>query len=76
MKKRLWFERVLPGSPTEKAGLPPVDQLIAVEGIEIKKVKEIHHALAEKGWRNDITVTIIREGIKKEMIVTLSLLEE
>jgi predicted metalloprotease with PDZ domain len=39
-KKRLWFERVIPGSPAEKAGLPPVDQLIAVEGIEIKEVKK------------------------------------
>ena len=75
-KKRLWFERVIPGSPAEKVGLPPVDQLIAVEGIEIKEVKEIHHALLEKGWGNDITFTILRRGVKKEITVTLSLLKE
>ena len=74
--KGLWIERVLPGSPAEKAGLLPEDQLIAVEGIEIKEVKEIHHALSEKGWGNDITFTIIREGTRKEITVKLPLLED
>jgi hypothetical protein len=47
--KKLWFERVIPGSLAEKVRLPHMDQLIAVEGMEIKEVKEIHYALAEKG---------------------------
>jgi S1-C subfamily serine protease len=34
-------------------------------------VKEIQDALAEKGWGKDVTLTIIREGQKKEMTVTL-----
>jgi len=75
-QKGLWIERVLPGSPAEKAGLLPGDQLIAAEGIEIKEVKEIHHALSEKGWGKDITFTILRRGVKKEITVTLPLLEE
>jgi len=75
-KKRLWFERVIPGSPAEKVGLLPWDQLIAMEGIEIKEVKEIHHALSEKGWGNDITFTILRNGLKREIVVTLPTLEE
>jgi len=66
---------VIPGSRAEKAGLLPGDQLVAVERIEIREVKEIHHALAEKGWGKDITLTIIREGMKKEMTVTLPLLK-
>ena len=74
--KGLWIERVIPGSPAEKAGLLPRDQLIAVERIEIREVKEIHHALAEKGWGEDITLTIIREGMKKEITVTLPSVEE
>ncbi len=74
--KRFWIERVLPGSPAEKAGLLTGDQLIAVEGIEIKEVKEIHHALSEKGWGNDITFTIIRERMKKEVTVVLPPLKE
>jgi len=69
--KGLWIEQVIPGSPAEKAGLLPGDQFVAVEGIEIKEVKEIHDALAEKGWGKGITFTILREGIKKEITVTL-----
>ena len=71
--KGLWIEQVIPGSPAEKAGLLPGDQFVAVEGIEIKEVKEIHHALAEKGWGKEITFTILREGAKKEIVVTLPL---
>jgi len=69
--KGLVIDKVLPGSPAEKAGLLPGDQLIAVEGIEIGEVKEIHHALSEKGWGKDITFTTIRQGIKKEITVQL-----
>jgi S1-C subfamily serine protease len=72
----LWIEQVIPGSPAEKAGLLPGDQLIAVEGIEIKEVKEIHRALAEKGWGKEVNFTILREGTKKEITVTLPLLKE
>lgn len=50
--------------------------MIAVEQIEIREVKEIHHALAEKGWGKDIALTIIREGMKKEITVTLPSVEE
>jgi uncharacterized iron-regulated protein len=74
--KGLVIENVLPGSPAEKAGLLPGDQLIAVEGIEIREVKEIHHALSEKGWGNDVTFTISREGKQKEITVHLPPLED
>ena len=74
-RKGLWIEKVIPHSPAEKAGLLSGDQLMAVEGIEIKEVKEIHHALAEKGWGKDITFTIVREGKKKEITVKLPPLE-
>jgi uncharacterized iron-regulated protein len=70
--KGLWIEKVISESPAEKAGLLPGDQLIAVEGKEITKVKDIHDALSEKGWGKDVNVTIIRDGLKKEITVTLS----
>ena len=69
--KGLVIDQVLPGSPAEKAGLLPGDQLTAVEGIEIREVKEIHHALSEKGWGKDITFTITRDGKQKEITVRL-----
>jgi uncharacterized iron-regulated protein len=74
-QKGFWIEKVLPGSPAEKAGLLPGDQFIAVEGKEVTTIKEIHHALEQKGWGNDITFTILREGGKKEITVALPPLE-
>jgi uncharacterized iron-regulated protein len=67
----LEIERVIPGSPAEKAGLLPGDRLKAVEGKDVRAVREIHEALAEKGWGKEITLTIIREGEKKEITVIL-----
>jgi hypothetical protein len=70
-QKGLWIEKVIPDSPAEKAGLLPGDQLLSIEGKAIKQVKDIHHALAEKGWGNTVTLTILREGLKKDITVTL-----
>ena len=72
----LWIERVVPGSPAEKAGLLSGDQLIAVEGKEISEVTEIHEALSRKGWGKDVSLTIIRQGEKKELTVTLPPLKD
>jgi uncharacterized iron-regulated protein len=69
--KGMAIERVIPGSPAEKAGLLPGDQFIAVEGKEMKGVKDIHGALEQKGWGKEITFTILRDGMKKEITVTL-----
>ena len=67
----VWIERVIPGSPAHKAGLLSGDQFGAIEGKEIKEVKDIHHALAEKGWGKVVTITVIRQGVKKEITVSL-----
>ena len=74
--KGLWIERVIPESPAQKAGLLPGDQFIAVEGKEISKVKDIHDALSQKGWGKEIAFTILREGLRKEITVTLPPQEE
>ena len=74
--KGIWIERVIPGRPAEKAGLLAGDQFFAIDGKEVTKVKEIQDALAEKGWGKDVTVTILREGQKKEITVTLPLLKD
>jgi len=67
----LEIERIVPGSPAEKAGLLPGDRLMAVEGKEIRAVREIHEALEEKGWDKEIKFTIIREGLKIEVTVAI-----
>jgi len=70
-QKGLRVEKVIPESPAEKAGLYPGDRLVSVEGKEITKIKDIHHALEQKGWGNDITFTIMREGMEKKITVKL-----
>ena len=75
-QKGLVIEKVLPGSPAEKAGLLSGDQLISVEGREVTEVKEIHQVLEQKGWGNTIVFTVLREGMRKEITVTLPPSEE
>jgi len=70
-RKGLVVQRVLPGSPAEKAGLLPEDRFIAVEGKEVSNVRDIHQALEQKGWGNKITFTILREGKEKDVTVEL-----
>ena len=66
----VWIERVIPQSPAEEAGLLPEDQILSVDGKEIKKIKDIHDAVAGKDLGKGITFTILREGAKKEIKVT------
>ena len=67
----LVIERVLPGSPAEKADLLPGDQLVTVEGKEIKQARDIHQVLDERGWGKEVTFTILRNGETKVVTVTL-----
>ena len=69
--KEIWIERVLPDSPAEKAGLLPGDQLVAIDGKEVKTLREIHDAVAPRGWGKEIIVIILRNGEKKEVTVNL-----
>ncbi len=75
-QKGLWIEKVLPGSPAEKAGLLPGDQFIKAEGNEVTKVKDIHKVLEQKGWGKEVTFTIKREGMEREITVKLPPSEE
>jgi S1-C subfamily serine protease len=75
-QKGLVIEEVLPGSPAGKAGLLPGDRLIGVEGKEVTGVKQIHKVLEQKGWGSTLVFTILREGTKKEITVTLPPPEE
>jgi uncharacterized iron-regulated protein len=65
----VWIERVIPGSPAEKAGLLPGDRILSVDGKEIKRLKDLHHAVAQKAHGKEILFTILREGLIKEVYV-------
>ena len=40
---------------------------------EMGSLKDIHDAVADKGWGKDISITLLRDGVVKEMTVTLRL---
>lgn len=72
----VWIERVIPRSPAEEAGLLPGDQFISIDGKEITKLKDIHDAVVQKGRGKDIAITILREGSKREVTISLPPLKE
>jgi len=74
--KGIWIERVIPESPAEKAGLLPEDQFVSIEGKEVKSLRDIHDAVAHKGWGKDVAIIILRDGVQKEITVTLPPLKE
>ncbi len=63
------IERVISGSPAEKAGFLQGDQILSIDGKEISKLPEIHDAVVQKGRGKEIRFTILREGVKKEISV-------
>ena len=69
--KGIWIERVIPESPAEKAGLLPGDQILSANGKEVEELKDLHDAVTEKGWGNEMTLTILREALKREITVAL-----
>jgi predicted metalloprotease with PDZ domain len=67
----VWIERVIPGSPAEKAGLLPGDRILSVDGKEIKRLKDLHDAIAQKGRGKEIIMTIFRDSSEKRISITL-----
>jgi regulator of sigma E protease len=66
----------MPESPAEKAGLLPGDQFVSIDGKEVQSLKDIHDAVAHKGWGNEIVIIFLREEVRKEITVTLPTLKE
>ncbi len=70
-EKGISIVRVIPDSPAEKAGLLPGDVMLAIDGKEIFRLKDIHDAVIQKGRGKEIFITILREGLKREISITL-----
>lgn len=69
-KHQLIVTKVVEGSPAEQSGLRIGDELYALNGITYNK--ENHAAIAEfKKPGNEVTCTIIRNGAKKKIKMTL-----
>ncbi len=70
--KYLTIVSPIPGSPAEKAGLKPGDQIIAVDGEDMTGIDGnlvIRRVLGPAGTR--VTLTILREGVAEPFDVTL-----
>ena len=56
------IERVLPGSPADKAGIKPGDVIVKLDGGNVKEVKELQRAVARTRPGTEVTLTYVREG--------------
>lgn len=66
-------ERVLPGSPAEKAGMEEFDVIIALDGKEVEDVLDLRkHLYEEKKIGDKLKVTFYRNGKKEETTITLT----
>ena len=66
--------KVIEGSPAQKAGLQPGDILYALNGVRLAKENNASLAKARKEWKpgQSVTYTIKREGIDREITLTLA----
>jgi len=65
---------VIDGSPAQKAGLQPGDILYALNGVRLAKENKAALAKARQGWKpgQSVTYTIKREGVDREISLTLA----
>ena len=66
--------KVIEGSPAQKAGLQPGDILYALNGVRLAKENDAALAKARKEWKpgQSVTYTIKREGVDREITLTLA----
>ena len=66
-------QRVVAGSPAEKAGLQEDDVLVAMDGVPIKKDNEKALAEIRKTWKpgKSVLYTIRRDGVAKPIRIVL-----
>lgn len=67
---------VSPGSPAEKAGILPGDIIVEYEGKEIAQMNMLPALVAQTPVGETANVTLIRNGKKKNVAVTVAKLEE
>ncbi len=66
-----FVQGVEPGSPADKAGLKREDVIIAMDGKKIENSDELVNIVADSEVGKTATLTIIRDGQKKDVQVTI-----
>lgn len=66
------IQRVMPGSPAEKAGIEPGDVIQKVNGIVIDKAVDLNRIVGDIKPGGKATVTVWRRGGVKDIVVTVA----
>ena len=67
---------VTKGSPADKAGIKPRDVIIAFNGVEVKRMRDLPRLVAESPVGAKVKVKVLRDGRPLELTVVLGRLEE
>jgi len=67
---------VSPAGPAAAAGMRPGDVIIGYDGKEITQMSMVPTLVAQTPVGKEVKVTVIRQGKKKELMVTIGKLEE
>lgn len=67
---------VSPGSPADKAGIKQGDVIISYQGKEISQMSMLPAMVAQSTVGEKAKIVVIRDGHKKEILVTIGQLEE
>ena len=64
-------EKVVEGSPAEKAGIQPGDVIVRFANEEVTSVRKLSRLLRETSPDHQVKVTVIRAGAERELTATL-----
>ena len=64
--------QVFPGDPAAKAGMEPKDIILEVNGHKVKTSRELSRIIAETGVGQEVNITVLRNGERKDFTVKLS----
>lgn len=71
LKKGVYLFQVVPGGPSDKAGLRKGDVITAIDGTEIKGVSDLRAKIAEHNVGDKVELTIQRGGQERKASLTL-----
>ncbi len=76
VKEGILVAQVMKGSPADKAGLKVGDIIIALNGRKLEGVRDLQLSIMKTKPGTEVTLTIIREGKRKEIKVKVGELPE
>lgn len=69
--KGAWIQRVVPGSPADKAGLSETDLVTALDGVAVTNGRRLIEQLEQKAVGTRIEMTVLRDKAEVKITVTL-----